>query len=79
MVPDQPERFHLPIGPAGHQIAKGNRFRLSLFSAAFPEYEPNSNAGGDEATETHMRIARQTIYHDTLRPSHLMLPLIDAQ
>ena len=77
LTPDKPEEFCIPMGPAGHQIAAGNCLRLSIFSAAFPEYEPNSNTGNPAATDTEMRIANQTIFHDTVRPSHLVLPVIE--
>jgi uncharacterized protein len=77
LTPNQPEEFRIPMGPAGHQIAAGNRLRLSIFSAAFPEYDPNSNTGNDAASDVDMRIAKQTIYHDILRPSHLIIPTID--
>ncbi len=77
LTPDKPEEFCIPMGPAGHQIATGNRLRLSIFSAAFPEYDPNTNTGNDAATDTETRIAEQTIYHDCLRPSHLVIPVID--
>jgi len=76
LTPNKPEEYCIPMGPAGHQIAVGHRLRLSIFSAAFPEYEPNSNTGNEVATDTEMRIAKQTIYHDALRSSHLVLPVI---
>lgn len=77
LTPDKPEKFCIPMGPAGHQITTGNRLRLSIFSAAFPEYDSNTNTGNDAATDTETRIAEQTIYHDRLRPSHLVIPVID--
>ena len=77
LTPNKPEMFQIPMGPAGHQIAAGNCLRLSIFSAAFPEYEPNSNTGNEAATDTEMRVARQSIFHDAIRPSHLVLPVID--
>jgi putative CocE/NonD family hydrolase len=76
LSPNKPEEFQIPMGPSGHQIAKGNCLRLSIFSSAFPDYEPNSNTGHEAATDTGMRIAKQTIFHDTIRPSHLVLPII---
>ena len=64
------------MGTAGHQVATGHRLRLSIFSSAFPEYDPNSNTGNTVATDTDSRIAKQTIFHDAVRPSHIELPLI---
>lgn len=77
LTPNKPEKFVIPLGPAGHQLAPGNRLRLSIFSAAFPEYDPNTNTGNQAATDTKMRVAKQTIYHDAMRPSHLIIPIID--
>ena len=76
LTPDQPEEFNIPMGAAGHQIAAGHCLRLSIFSAAFPEYDPNSNTGNPAATDTDSRIAKQTIYHDSARASCLILPVI---
>ena len=79
LTPNQPEEFKIPMGPAGHQIAVGHRLRLSIFSAAFPEYDPNTNTGSSAATDTETQIAQQTIYHDSLRFSHLILPVIPLE
>lgn len=75
---NKPEVFNIPLGPAGHQIAVGNCLRLSIFSASFPECEPNSNTGANPLTDTNNQIAQQTIYHDKARPSHLLLPIIEC-
>jgi len=76
LTPNKPEVFRIPMGPAGHQIGEGHRLRLSIFSAAFPEYDPNSNTGAPAATDMGKVVAEQTIYHDSLRPSHLILPVL---
>ena len=77
LVPNKPEEFRIPLGPAGHRIAKGNRLRLLIFSASFPQYECNSNMGRVEALETETRIAKQTVYHDAIRCSRLLLPIVN--
>lgn len=55
---------------AGHQI------RVEISSSNFPRFARNLNTGGELATETEMRTANQTIFHDHLRPSYLLLPVI---
>lgn len=77
LAPNKPAEFTISLGPAGHQIKRGNRLRLSLCSASFPNYDANTNTGNPVATDTETRIATQTIYHDKVRPSHLVLPVID--
>jgi putative CocE/NonD family hydrolase len=55
---------------AGHQI------RLEVSSSNFPRFARNLNTGGELATETELRTAHQTVFHDGERPSHLLLPVI---
>jgi putative CocE/NonD family hydrolase len=76
LTPEKPEEFQLPLGPAGHQIAASHCLRLSIFSSAFPEYDPNSNTGKSAATDTDSRVARQAIFHDAIRQSRIILPVI---
>ena len=75
--PDKPELFQIPMGSAGHQIAVGNCIRLSIFSAAFPEYDPNANTGNEAAVDTDFNVAQQTIFHNVTMPSHIVLPVVD--
>lgn len=77
LTPNQPEEYRIPLGPAGHQLAVGHRLRLSIFSAAFPQFDPNTNTGNPAATDTAVTIANQTIFHNRARPSHLILPIVD--
>lgn len=76
LSPNKPELYHFPLGPAGHQISTGNRLRLSIFSSAFPEYEPNTNTGNPAATDTEIRTAVQTVFHNIDMASHVVLPTI---
>lgn len=78
LKPNRPEEFRFSLGSAGHQIAPGNSLRLSIFSSAFPEYDPNSNTGNECAKDIAVRVATQTIFHDSVRPSHLILPVISC-
>ena len=54
----------------------GHRIRLEISSSNFPRFDRNLNTGNDSATDTEMRIARQTIMHSDQYPSRLTLPLI---
>lgn len=76
LVPGRPVEYSISLGPAGHQVAAGNRLRLSIFSAAFPACDPNTNTGKPVATDVDMRVARQTVFHDVNRASHIVIPLI---
>ena len=45
LTPNEPTEYRISLGPAGHQIAAGNRLRLSIYSASFPACDPNTNTG----------------------------------
>lgn len=76
LTPNKPEEYTIPLGAAGHHIEAGYRIRLSIFSSAFPSYDPNSNTGATACEDTECRAARQTVYHDDIRPSHIILPVL---
>ncbi|TQV68021.1 CocE/NonD family hydrolase [Exilibacterium tricleocarpae] len=74
--PNEVERLNISLGFAGHQVAAGNCLRLSIFSAAFPKCDPNTNTGNNVATDTDVRVAKQTVFHTVSNPSHLSIPVI---
>jgi putative CocE/NonD family hydrolase len=73
--PNEPTRFKIDLYGYGHTFLKGHQIRLEITSSAFPVYCPNQNTGNPVATDTEWKIARQTIYHDKKRPSHIVLPI----
>ena len=60
-----------------NQFKKGHRIRLQITSSKTPHYDPNTNTGGNLATDQELLKATQTIYHDREHPSRLILPVID--
>jgi putative CocE/NonD family hydrolase len=59
-------------------VARGHRIRLEVSSSNFPRYARNLNTGLPIGTSADMKQARQTIYHDAVHPSHLILPVVPA-
>ena len=47
--------------------------RVVIASAAAGLFVVNTNTGNDPATDTEIRVAHQTIYHDRDRPSHIVV------
>ncbi|MDT9598712.1 CocE/NonD family hydrolase [Sphingosinicella rhizophila] len=56
-----------------NRFEAGHRVRIDISSADFPHYDRNTNTGGLSDTPI---VARQTIFHDAARPSHLVFGLI---
>ena len=54
----------------------GHRIRLEVSSSNFPRFDRNLNTGNHPGMDTEIRVARQQIFHDAARPSHLILPVI---
>ena len=47
-----------------------------VFAAQDCRGRRDSDAGNPIADDDEIRIAHQTVYHDTTRPSHIILPVI---
>ena len=72
----QTYEFDIKVGSTSNVFKKGHRIRLEVSSSYFPEFSRNLNTGADIGMTSEMIKADQTIYHDTERPSHLVLPII---
>jgi len=60
-------------------LLKGERIRMEISSASFPEYSRNLNTGGHNEMETEYVSAVQRIYHTLEYSSHLLLPVIKME
>lgn len=78
--PDQPYDYTIDFWrPTGNRFSRGHRIRIEISSSYYPYYLRNLNTGDDNlGLTTKSVIARQTIYHDRERPSHVVLPVIPA-
>ena len=63
-------------GVTSNVFRTGHRIRVEVSSSNFPRFDRNPNTGRPVADESELRVARQTIYHGKLRPSHVLLPVI---
>ena len=65
--------------PTSNLFKRGHRIRLDVSSSNFPHFDVNPNTGAPEGTGLVRRVARNTVYMDKERPSHVVLPLIPAR
>jgi putative CocE/NonD family hydrolase len=68
--PGRLHRLEVDMWDTAHEFAAGHKLRIDVASADFPRFERNSNRGGSGEPPI---TARQTIYHDPARPSHVVL------
>lgn len=78
LVPGEPDVLPFHVCHMGHAFLAGHRIRVSVAATAYPAIEPNHHTGEPVATAAERRTAVEAIYHDQLRPSHLILPVLPA-
>jgi putative CocE/NonD family hydrolase len=69
-------RLEIDAGVTSNVFRKGHRIRIEISSSNFPRFDRNLNTGRAMADEVQMVKASQVVYHDRLRPSQLLLPVI---
>ncbi len=65
--------------PTSNLFKAGHRIRLDVSSSNFPHFDVNPNTGAAEGAAGPRRIARNTVWLDHARPSHVVLPVIPAR
>jgi hypothetical protein len=76
MRPGVVYELRVPLGNVSHVVAAGHRIRLQVTSSNFPRWDRNTNTGDPIDRATRTRIAGQSVFHDDLRPSRLVLPVV---
>lgn len=66
--------YEINLGTIAIYFPKSHRIRLEITSSNYPKYDINSNLGGDQNPKKFL-VAQQKIFHDSLYPSHLILPI----
>jgi putative CocE/NonD family hydrolase len=79
MEPGQIYELHLDLWATSNVFKVGHRIRLEVSSSSFPRFDRNTNTGGTIETETEKDFVQAVnrVYHDSTRPSHLVLPVIE--
>lgn len=77
--PDGSLHIEIDMWATAHCFRAGHQIRLHVSSGAHPRWIRNLGTGSPFATDTDMKVAHQTIYHDQAHPSALILPVIVPQ
>lgn len=76
LTPGRVEEYEVDLWGTCLVLQPGHRLRVEVTSSALPKFDRNLNTGGPIGSESTGVIAHQTIHHDRLRPSALILPMI---
>lgn len=76
MSPGEVYLVRVSAFPTSNLFKAGHRIRLDVSSSNYPHFDLNYNTGEPEGHATRSQVARNTIYLDAARPSHVVLPLV---
>jgi putative CocE/NonD family hydrolase len=76
LSPGAIEEYDIDCWATCIELQRGHRLRLEISSSAFGKYDVNLNGGGPVGQESEAIIARQTIYHDAVHPSRVIVPVL---
>ena len=76
MTPGQAYPIKVTAFPTSNLFKAGHRIRLDVSSSNFPHFDVNPNTGAPEGTGLTRRVAKNTVYVDAARPSHVVLPVV---
>ena len=69
--------FDIDMWATSNTFLPGHRIRVTVTSSCFPRFDRNLNTGGPIHKEAVGQEAINTIFHDQMRASHIVLPVID--
>lgn len=76
LQPGRIYKFPIYLGSTSHLFKKGHRIRVEISSSNFPRFDRNLNTGYELGIDDRMQTATQTIYHNSIHPSHIVFPII---
>ncbi len=76
LTPGVPVAITVTTFPTSNLFKAGHRIRLDVSSSNFPHFDVNPNTGAPEGVGLTRQVARNTVYLDGGRPSHVVLPII---
>ncbi len=74
--PGKAYELEIDLWATSRVFQKGHRIRVDVTSSAFPKFARNLNTGEKAGFGTTMKIAEQTVYHDSSHLSYILLPVI---
>jgi putative CocE/NonD family hydrolase len=76
--PGRVYEYAIDMWATGITFRAGHRVRVEITSSSFPRWGRNPNTGESNVRSARTEVARQRIFHDPQRPSHVTLTVIDS-
>ncbi len=68
--------YTIDLWATSNLFKAGHRIRLEIASSNFPRFDRNPQTGETSSEASRLEPALQRVFHDEIRPSYVMLPLI---
>jgi len=78
LTPNQIYEFVVDLWATANSFKAGHCIRVAVTSSSFPRFDRNLNTGGTFAREAVGQVALNSVFHDVMRPSHIVLPVVAA-
>jgi len=81
VVPDSPRQYTIDLWHTAMLFKAGHRIRVDISSSNFPQFDRNLNTGNPIGSDVldNAVVATQTLFHDAVRPSSILLPVLPAE
>lgn len=76
MKPGTTYPITITLYPTSNLFKKGHRIRVDISSSNFPRFDINPNTGEPLQQSRRIITADNTVFHNSVRASHILLPLI---
>lgn len=76
MSPGEIYEIEITPFPTANVFKKGHRIRIDVSSSNFPRFDVNPNTGEPLGKNRRRIKADNTVYHDAVRASHIVLPVV---
>ncbi|HIM60439.1 MAG TPA: CocE/NonD family hydrolase [Dehalococcoidia bacterium] len=78
MEPGTVYELQIELPPISNLFTRGHRIRVDISSSNFPRFDVNPNTGEPIGRHTGSQVARNTVFTDANRPSHIVLPIVSS-
>lgn len=75
LTPGEVTEFKIDLWSTSNYFVPGHRIGLEISSSNYPQYDRNTNGGGEGGVE-NIVVASQKVYHSKTYPTHVTLPVI---
>ncbi len=79
LTPGQVHELTVDLWATASTFRRGHRIRVAVTSSSFPRFDRNLNTGGPVAAEARGQVALNTVFHDALRPSRIVLRVVQNE